>query len=95
VEGDGPGAGVRHRVGEQQRLDLRLGKAAAMHAAEQADEAVDQHRRCRHRAGDVGDGPEDRVQVPQRGLRGLRRGIDRVDWKLFHRVVPFAFAQPM
>jgi hypothetical protein len=37
----------------------------------------------------LGIDPERRVQVAQRGLRGFRRGVDRVDWKLFHLILPF------
>src|SRR5215469_2947019 len=55
MERDGPGRTICNRVGEQQDLDLRLGEAAAVDIAEQADEAVNQNRRRRHRAGDVRD----------------------------------------
>ena len=44
VECDRRGANVGYRVGEQQRLDLRFGKAAAVDVLEQADKAVDQNR---------------------------------------------------
>lgn len=45
VECDGLGAAVRHLVREEHRLNLCLGKDAAVDLAEKADHAVDQHRR--------------------------------------------------
>src|SRR5271165_607896 len=47
MERDRPSAGVDHRVGEQNGLDLRFGEAAAVHLLEQTDEAVDQNWRGR------------------------------------------------
>ena len=84
MERHGPCAAVGHRVGEQNDLNLRFGKAAAMYIPEQADEAVDQNRRSRDRAGNVRDHSESRLQLLQRRLRAFRGGVNSVNGKVCH-----------
>ena len=84
MERNGSCAGIGHRVGEQDDLHLRLAEAAAMHVPEQANEAVDQNRRGGHLADDVRQHAERRVQLFQRRLRALGRGLDRMQGKVDH-----------
>ena len=89
MERDGPCAGIGHRVGEQHDLDLRFREAAAVHIAEQSDEAVDQHRRCGHDSGDVRDHTESQLQLSECRLRRFGGGFNGVNRKVCHVSHPF------
>src|SRR5262249_46734286 len=74
-----------HGVGQEYRLNLRFSEAAAVNLVEDADKALDEHGRCRHCAREIRNHAESGLHVAQRRFGGLGRGVERVDWKTFHR----------
>jgi hypothetical protein len=75
---------VGHCVSEEDGLNLRLGKVAAVNFVENADEALDEHRRCRHSPSEVGNYPESGLHASQCRFGGFGSGVDRVDREAFH-----------
>jgi hypothetical protein len=84
MERDCPGAGIGHSVGEQNRLNLRLGKAPAVNLVEDADKALYEHRRCCHGTREVRNRPEPRLHVAWCRFGVLWGGVERMDRETFH-----------
>jgi len=54
---------VGHSVGEQNRLNLRFGKVAAVNLVDDSDKALDEHGRYCHGAREVRNHPEPGLHV--------------------------------